>query len=90
MYYTIANLELRFLKTFSWIKSITFVGGYTPETAEVVLNDNKADAIMSGRWFIANPHLPERITKKADLNKYDRATFYSDDEKGYINCFFLS
>jgi len=45
---------------------------------------------MSGRWFIANPHLPERITKKADLNKYDRATFYSDDEKGYINCFFLS
>ena len=65
-------------------------GGYKPETAEVALNDNKADAIMFGRWFIANPDLPERIAKKAELNKYDRATFYGGDEKGYTDYPFLS
>jgi N-ethylmaleimide reductase len=65
-------------------------GGYTPETAEVALNDNKADAIMFGRWFIANPDLPERIAKKAELNKYNRATFYGGDEKGYTDYPFLS
>ena len=31
---------------------------------------------MFGRWFIANPDLPERIAKGAALNKYDRSTFY--------------
>ena len=65
-------------------------GGYTPETAEVALNDNKADAIMFGRWFIANPDLPERIAKKAELNKYDRATFYGGNDKGYTDYPFLS
>ncbi|MDA7443656.1 alkene reductase [Candidatus Pelagibacter ubique] len=65
-------------------------GGYKPETAEVALNDNKADAIMFGRWFIANPDLPERIAKKAELNKYDRATFYGGDDKGYTDYPFLS
>ena len=65
-------------------------GGYNPETAEQALEDNKADAIMFGRWFIANPDLPERIAKKADLNKYDRSTFYGGQEKGYTDYPFLS
>ena len=60
-------------------------GGYTPETAEQALEQNKADAIMFGRWFISNPDLPERISKKAELNKYDRSTFYGGQEKGYTD-----
>jgi N-ethylmaleimide reductase len=65
-------------------------GGYKPETAEEALIENKADAIMFGRWFISNPDLPERIAKKAELNKYDRATFYGGDEKGYTDYPFLA
>ena len=65
-------------------------GGYTPESAEQALKENKADAIMFGRWFIANPDLPERIAKGAALNKYDRSTFYGGDEKGYTDYPFLS
>jgi len=65
-------------------------GGYTPETAEEALVNNKADAIMFGRSFISNPDLPERIAKKAGLNKYDRATFYGGDEKGNTDYSFLS
>ena len=65
-------------------------GGYTPESAEQALEENKADAIMFGRWFIANPDLPERIAKRATLNKYDRSTFYGGGEKGYTDYPFLS
>lgn len=65
-------------------------GGYTPESAEQALEEHKADAIMFGRWFIANPDLPERIAKGAALNKYDRSTFYGGDEKGYTDYPFLS
>jgi len=65
-------------------------GGYTPESAEQALEEHKADAIMFGRWFIANPDLPERIAKGVALNKYDRSTFYGGDEKGYTDYPFLS
>ena len=65
-------------------------GGYTPESAEQALEEHKADAIMFGRWFIANPDLPERIAKGAALNKYDRSTFYGGGEKGYTDYPFLS
>lgn len=65
-------------------------GGYNPDMAEEALQNNKADAIMFGRWFISNPDLPERIAKKADLTKYDRATFYGGQEKGYTDYPFLA
>ncbi len=42
---------------------------------EEALSNNKADAVMFGRWFISNPDLPERIAKQAELTKYDRSTF---------------
>ena len=64
-------------------------GGYTPENAEEALSNNKADAVMFGRWFISNPDLPERIAKQAELTKYDRSTFYGGQEKGYTDYPFL-
>jgi N-ethylmaleimide reductase len=42
-------------------------------------------AIAFGVPFIANPDLPMRYLKRAPLNSADPATFYSGEEKGYID-----
>lgn len=36
-------------------------------------------------FFLANPDLPQRFTLDAPLNQYDRDTFYTDGEAGYID-----
>lgn len=41
-----------------------------------------ADLVCYGRNFLANPDLPKRFMLGAPLNKYDRATFYSQGEEG--------
>ena len=33
---------------------------------------------------IANPDLPERFRLQAPLNKYDRSTFYTSDQKVHL------
>lgn len=60
-------------------------GGYTGATAAAALEEGKADLISFGTPFISNPDLPERIKKGAPLNDANAATFYSADEKGYID-----
>ena len=65
-------------------------GGYTPETAKQAVTAGLADAVAFGRIFLANPDLPERIKAGAELNQYNRATFYGGAEKGYTDYPFLS
>lgn len=65
-------------------------GGYTPETAKQAVEDGLVDAVAFGRIFLANPDLVERIKIGAQLNKYNRATFYGGAEKGYTDYPFLS
>jgi N-ethylmaleimide reductase len=60
-------------------------GGHTPETAAAVVASGQADAVAFGRLFISNPDLPERVRQGAQLNPYDRSTFYGGDAKGYID-----
>ncbi len=60
-------------------------GGYNPTLAEKAVTEGKADAVAFGRFFIANPDLPRRIQENAELNRYDRATFYGGGEKGYTD-----
>jgi N-ethylmaleimide reductase len=50
-----------------------------------VVASGHADAVAFGRQFIANPDLPERFRKGATLNRYDRATFYGGDVRGYTD-----
>lgn len=57
-------------------------GGFTPKTAAEALENGFYDAIAFGRWFIANPDLPERIRNGSKLNVYDRSTFYSATIQG--------
>lgn len=58
--------------------AIILAGGFTPESAKEALKKHGKDniAIGFGRYFLANPDLPFRISKDLPLTKYDRATFY--------------
>ena len=60
-------------------------GGYTREMGNKVLAEGNADLVAYGRLFIANPDLPTRFKLETSLNSYNRATFYTQGEQGYID-----
>jgi 2,4-dienoyl-CoA reductase-like NADH-dependent reductase (Old Yellow Enzyme family) len=62
-------------------------GGFDRDNADAKIAAGDADAIVMGRWFIANPDLPKRLAEGLPLNPYDRSTFYGADppEKGYTD-----
>ena len=60
-------------------------GGYDQAMGEKVLEDGLADAVAYGRLFISNPDLVERFKQGAELNPYNRATFYGGNEVGYTD-----
>ncbi len=49
------------------------------------LAEGKADAIVYGVKFLANPDLPKRFELDAPLNEPDPSTFYGGGEKGYLD-----
>jgi N-ethylmaleimide reductase len=65
--------------------TLVTAGGYTRETGEEIFCEGHADLVAYGRLFLANPDLPDRFATNSPLNKYDRATFYSSGEQGYID-----
>ena len=54
-------------------------GGFTPDSAKKSVADGRGDAIVFGRWFLANPDLVRRVREGLELNKFDRDTFYTQD-----------
>lgn len=60
-------------------------GGFTPRTAAAAVRDGFYDLVAFGRWFLANPDLPERLRVGSPLNVYDRKTFYGAGPKGYVD-----
>ncbi len=68
-----------------WPNVLIAAGNYKPDTAAAAIEAGRADAIAFGRLFIANPDLPERARKGADLNDYTRATFYGGGAEGYVD-----
>jgi N-ethylmaleimide reductase len=64
---------------------IVAAGGYEPDTAEEIVEKGDADLVAFGRYFLANPDLPQRIRLGLPLNDYDRNTFYTFDAHGYID-----
>ena len=60
-------------------------GGFTAGSANDAVGDGEADAVAFGRLFIANPDLPERFRLGAELNQYDRRTFYGGSARGYTD-----
>jgi 12-oxophytodienoic acid reductase len=65
-------------------------GGYDRQDGINAIAENKADIVVYGRLFLANPDLPKRFALNAPLNKYNRETFYiSDPVLGYTDYPFL-
>jgi hypothetical protein len=59
-------------------------GWYDAESGEHAFSDGSADAVAYGRLFLANPDLPTRLRHRLPSNVPDTASFYGDDERGYI------
>lgn len=60
-------------------------GGYDPQRAQQDIDAGKGDLVAVGRAFIANPDLPLRWQRGAELNVPDADTFYTPGEKGYTD-----
>ncbi|WP_192564696.1 alkene reductase [Pseudomonas gozinkensis] len=59
--------------------------GLDKDTAESLISSGKADAVVFGSAFLANPDLPERLRSGAELNAADKNTFYAPGPEGYID-----
>jgi N-ethylmaleimide reductase len=68
-----------------WPRTLLLAGGFTKDSADAAIAAGRADAIGFGRMFIANPDLPARFERGAELNPYHRATFYGGGAEGYID-----
>lgn len=64
-------------------------GGYDKASAEAEIEKGIAALISFGTLYIANPDLPERFEKNAELCKADRTTMFGGGEQGYIDYPFL-
>ncbi|MGB0523749.1 MAG: alkene reductase [Flammeovirgaceae bacterium] len=60
-------------------------GGFTKETAEHYLQEQKSELVAFGRPFIANPDLVNRFKHDYPLADPDFDTFYTPGEKGYTD-----
>ncbi len=79
----VRELRRRFDGTF--VSNIASATGTEPATAERVLREGLADLVSFGRAYVSNPDLVERIRLGAELAEPDAATFYTGDERGYID-----
>jgi len=57
--------------------------GYSPDEAAQAVEMGWVDAVAFGTAFLANPDLPERIRRKAELNQPNPKTFYTPGARGY-------
>ena len=58
---------------------------YTHALADQVIQTGEADAVAFGQLFIANPDLPVRFAKNAELNTPDFSTFFTAGPHGYTD-----
>jgi len=64
--------------------------GYSAEEAEQAIATGQLDAVAFGTAFLANPDLPTRFAKQAELNAPDASTFYSAGSAGYTDYPYLT
>jgi len=60
-------------------------GGFKKDEAEQFLAERRADAIVFGSSYVANPDLVRRLEHDAPLNDPDPSTFFSPGPKGYTD-----
>jgi N-ethylmaleimide reductase len=60
-------------------------GGFDFAAAGAVIARDEADLVAFGVPFLANPDLPRRALASLPLNSADPKTFYTGEEKGYVD-----
>lgn len=60
-------------------------GGFGKAEANRMIEEGRADAIVFGASYLANPDLVKRFDLDAPLNAPDQSTFYTPGAKGYID-----
>jgi len=72
-----------------WAGTLMANQGFTREfdvaKADAMVADGRIDLVAYGRSFLANPDLPARLERGAELNKPDNATFYGGGAEGYTD-----
>ncbi len=65
--------------------AVIAAGGFDAQSATEVVESGRADFVAFGRAFLANPDLPARLARGAELNAPDPSTFYGGGEEGYTD-----
>ncbi|MFC3120152.1 alkene reductase [Agaribacter flavus] len=73
-----------------WSGTYIANGNYDLDSGTAAITEGKASAITYGRYFIANPDLPERFKQNAAFNELNFERFYGGDDTGYTDYPFLS
>jgi N-ethylmaleimide reductase len=60
-------------------------GGFGKAEANRMIEEGRADAIVFGASYLANPDLVKRFELDSPLNAPDQSTFYTPGAKGYID-----
>jgi N-ethylmaleimide reductase len=68
-----------------WRGVLIAAGNFRGDSAGAMVEAGYADAVAFGRLFISNPDLPARLRAGSPLAPYDRATFYTQGEAGYVD-----
>ena len=77
------SLRKRIRKVFDGI--VILCGGYSRETAEEALQQERGDLIAFGRPFIANPDFVWRLQHQLAMNPIDTDTLYTPGARGYTD-----
>ena len=64
-------------------------GGFTKDTGNLALTEEKTELVSFGVLYLANPDLEKRFEINADLNSPNQETFYGGSEAGYTDYPFL-
>lgn len=79
-----------------WHGVLIRAGGYTLDSAIEETNEDGRLLVAMGRYFLSTPDIVKRWKEAVDsnasekdgevqLNPYDRATFYTEGERGYVD-----
>lgn len=80
-----AELELAKIARRTFKGALLLNGGFDGASGEAAVAEGRADAIVYGKAFLANPDLVERLAAKAPLNPVDFSTLYAPGPKGYTD-----
>jgi N-ethylmaleimide reductase len=69
----------------TWPGTLLVGGGFRKAEANQTIAEGRADAIVFGSSFLANPDLVKRLEIDAPLNQPDPSTFYTPGPKGYTD-----